>query len=204
MSEEKKTNEQEKVVQDEIEEEPTPEKEVDKKEPGKKKTVKEKLKDKINEKKEPSSEEVIASLQEEMARLKNDVARAYADTENMKKRLQKEADTAKKYRFQQAGLELLPILDNMGMALNVQSESEELKNYVKGFEMIYQQLQRVLENEGVKEIEADGKPFDHNTMQALMQEKQEDVEAGIVLEVMQKGYMLKDRILRPALVKVSE
>ena len=204
MSEEKKTNEQEKVVQDEIEEEPTPEKEVDKKEPGKKKTVKEKLKDKINEKKEPSSEEVIASLQEEMARLKNDVARAYADTENMKKRLQKEADTAKKYRFQQAGLELLPILDNMGMALNVQSESEELKNYVKGFEMIYQQLQRVLENEGVKEIEADGKPFDHNTMQALMQEKQEGVEAGIVLEVMQKGYMLKDRILRPALVKVSE
>lgn len=204
MSEEKKTNEQEKVVQDEIEEEPTPEKEVDKKEPGKKKTVKEKLKDKINEKKESSSEEVIASLQEEMARLKNDVARAYADTENMKKRLQKEADTAKKYRFQQAGLELLPILDNMGMALNVQSESEELNNYVKGFEMIYQQLQRVLENEGVKEIEADGKPFDHNTMQALMQEKQEGVEAGIVLEVMQKGYMLKDRILRPALVKVSE
>lgn len=204
MSEEKKTNEQEKVVQDEIEEEPTPEKEVDKKEPGKKKTVKEKLKDKINEKKESSSEEVIASLQEEMARLKNDVARAYADTENMKKRLQKEADTAKKYRFQQAGLELLPILDNMGMALNVQSKSEELKNYVKGFEMIYQQLQRVLENEGVKEIEADGKPFDHNTMQALMQEKQEGVEAGIVLEVMQKGYMLKDRILRPALVKVSE
>ena len=204
MSEEKKTNEQEKVVQDAIEEEPTPEKEVDKKEPGKKKTVKEKLKDKINEKKEPSSEEVIASLQEEMARLKNDVARAYADTENMKKRLQKEADTAKKYRFQQAGLELLPILDNMGMALNVQSKSEELKNYVKGFEMIYQQLQRVLENEGVKEIEADGKPFDHNTMQALMQEKQEGVEAGIVLEVMQKGYMLKDRILRPALVKVSE
>ena len=204
MSEEKKTNEQEKVVQDEIEEEPTPEKEVDKKEPGKKNTVKEKLKDKINEKKEPSSEEVIASLQEEMARLKNDVARAYADTENMKKRLQKEADTAKKYRFQQAGLELLQILDNMGMALNVQSESEELKNYVKGFEMIYQQLQRVLENEGVKEIEADGKPFDHNTMQALMQEKQEGVEAGIVLEVMQKGYMLKDRILRPALVKVSE
>ena len=202
MSEEKKTNEQEKVVQDEIEEEPTPEKEVDKKEPGKKKTVKEKLKDKINEKKEPSSEEVIAYFFGPM--LKNDVARAYADTENMKKRLQKEADTAKKYRFQQAGLELLPILDNMGMALNVQSESEELKNYVKGFEMIYQQLQRVLENEGVKEIEADGKPFDHNTMQALMQEKQEGVEAGIVLEVMQKGYMLKDRILRPALVKVSE
>ena len=70
--------------------------------------------------------------------------------------------------------------------------------------MIHQQLVQVLTNEGIQEIEAMGKPFDHNTMQALMQEAQEGVEAGIVLEVMQKGYMLKDRILRPALVKVSE
>ena len=204
---------------------------------------------------------LIESLQSEVAKLKNDFARAYADTENMKKRLtkeadnakkyrfkdsalellpivdnmamalnvqtedeallnyvkgfemiykqflsvlDKEADNAKKYRFQQAGLALLPIVDNMGMAIKVDSENEELTNYVKGFEMIYQQLQRVLEDEGVKEIEAEGKPFDHNTMQALMQEKQDGVESGIVLEVLQKGYMLKDRILRPALVKVSE
>lgn len=198
MSDENKEIEQE--VQEEIKEEVQEETvEEDKK------SVKDKIKDKIKEiKEEPSSEEVIASLQEEVAKLKNDFARAYADADNMKKRLQKEADTAKKYRFQQAGLDLLPVLDNLGMALNVQTENEELKNYVKGFEMIYQQLQRVLENEGVKEIEAEGKPFDHNTMQALMQEKQEGVEAGIVLEVMQKGYMLKDRILRPALVKVSE
>ena len=200
MSDENKEIEQE--VQEEIKEE-VQEENVEETED--KKSVKDKIKDKIKEiKEEPSSEEVIASLQEEVAKLKNDFARAYADADNMKKRLQKEADTAKKYRFQQAGLDLLPVLDNLGMALNVQTENEELKNYVKGFEMIYQQLQRVLENEGVKEIEAEGKPFDHNTMQALMQEKQEGVEAGIVLEVMQKGYMLKDRILRPALVKVSE
>lgn len=200
MSDENKEIEQE--VQEEIKEE-VQEETVEETED--KKSVKDKIKDKIKEiKEEPSSEEVIASLQEEVAKLKNDFARAYADADNMKKRLQKEADTAKKYRFQQAGLDLLPVLDNLGMALNVQTENEELKNYVKGFEMIYQQLQRVLENEGVKEIEAEGKPFDHNTMQALMQEKQEGVEAGIVLEVMQKGYMLKDRILRPALVKVSE
>ena len=150
----------------------------------KKLTLKEKLKDKINEKKEPSSEEVIASLQEEMARLKNDVARAYADTENMKKRLQKEADTAKKYRFQQAGLELLPILDNMGMALNVQSESEELKNYVKGFEMIYQQLQRVLENEGVKEInvilKADVKGSEEAVKNSLLKINVDGVKINII------------------------
>ena len=147
---------------------------------------------------------LIESLQSEVAKLKNDFARAYADTENMKKRLTKEADNAKKYRFKDSALELLPIVDNMAMALNVQTEDEALLNYVKVFEMIYKQFLSVLDKEGVKEIEADGKPFDHNTMQALMQEKQDGVESGIVLEVLQKGYMLKDRILRPALVKVSE
>ena len=147
---------------------------------------------------------LIESLQSEVAKLKNDFARAYADTENMKKRLTKEADNAKKYSFKDSALELLPIVDNMAMALNVQTEDEALLNYVKGFEMIYKQFLSVLDKEGVKEIEADGKPFDHNTMQALMQEKQDGVESGIVLEVLQKGYMLKDRILRPALVKVSE
>ena len=147
---------------------------------------------------------LIESLQSEVAKLKNDFARADADTENMKKRLTKEADNAKKYRFKDSALELLPIVDNMAMALNVQTEDEALLNYVKGFEMIYKQFLSVLDKEGVKEIEADGKPFDHNTMQALMQEKQDGVESGIVLEVLQKGYMLKDRILRPALVKVSE
>lgn len=151
-----------------------------------------------------SLEEEIEKLNEELAKAKNDMARAYADTENMKKRLQNEADQVKKYRFQQAGLEILPILDGMERALMVQSENEEVLNYVKGFEMIHQQLLNVLTNEGVKEIEALGKPFDHNTMQALMQEAKEDTEPGIVIEVMQKGYMLKDRILRPALVKVSE
>ena len=147
---------------------------------------------------------LIESLQSEVAKLKNDFARAYADTENMKKRLTKEADNAKKYRFKDSALELLPIVDNMAMALNVQTEDEALLNYVKGFEMIYKQFLSVLDKEGVKEIEEDGKPFDHNTMQALMKEKQDGVESGIVLEVLQKGYMLKDRILRPALVKVSE
>lgn len=147
---------------------------------------------------------LIDELTEQVDKLKNDFARAYADTENMKKRLTKEADNAKKYRFRDSALELLPIVDNMAMALNVKTEDEAVLNYVKGFEMIYRQLLSVLDKEGVKEIEADGKPFDHNTMQALMQEAVEGVESGMVVQVLQKGYMLKDRILRPALVKVSE
>lgn len=182
-------------------------KEEKKVEPETKEEVKEEAtKEKVEkeETKELTQEEIIQGLLVQLDKAKNDVARAYADTENMKKRLQKEADTAKKYRFQQAGLEILPILDSMELALKVESEDEAIKNYVKGFEMIHKQLVGVLENEGVKPIEALNKPFDHNTMQALMQEAKEGVEPGIVIEVLQKGYMLKDRILRPALVKVSE
>lgn len=166
--------------------------------------VKEETETVEEETKEPTPEEIIDVLKQELEKAKTDVARAYADTENMKKRLQKDADTTRKYRFQQPALELLPILDNMELALKVQTEDEAVLNYVKGFEMIHKQLKGVLEKEGVQEIDALNKPFDHNTMQALMQEKKEDVESGIVLEVLQKGYMLKDRILRPALVKVSE
>ena len=183
------------------------EKEEKKVEPETKEEIKEEAtKEKVEKEqtKEPTQEEIIQGLLVQLDKAKNDVARAYADTENMKKRLQKEADTAKKYRFQQAGLEILPILDSMELALKVESEDEAIKNYVKGFEMIHKQLVGVLENEGVKPIEALNKPFDHNTMQALMQEAKEGVEPGIVIEVLQKGYMLKDRILRPALVKVSE
>ncbi|WP_416337535.1 nucleotide exchange factor GrpE [Faecalitalea cylindroides] len=182
-------------------------KEEKKVEPETKEEVKEEAtKEKVEkeETKEPTQEEIIQGLLVQLDKAKNDVARAYADTENMKKRLQKEADTAKKYRFQQVGLEILPILDSMELALKVESEDEAIKNYVKGFKMIHKQLVGVLENEGVKPIEALNKPFDHNTMQALMQEAKEGVEPGIVIEVLQKGYMLKDRILRPALVKVSE
>lgn len=153
---------------------------------------------------QPSLEEQIEKLEAELAQAKNDVARAYADTDNLRKRLQREADTAKKYRFQQAGLALLPILDNLKMATKVQSDNQELMNYVKGFEMIVSQLEQVFTSEGVQEIEAEGKAFDHNTMQALTQEKVDGVQSGQVIEVLQKGYMLKDRILRPALVKVSE
>lgn len=146
----------------------------------------------------------VEELNKQLAASRNDLLRAYADTDNTRKRLIKEADTAKKYRFQSAALELLPVLDNMNMALAAQPESDEAATFVKGFEMIRTQLENVLQNEGVKEIEALNQPFDANLMQALMTEKKEGVEPGIVIEVLQKGYKLKDRMLRPALVKVSE
>lgn len=125
-------------------------------------------------------------MKAELDKAKNDVARAYADTENMKKRLQKDADATRKYRFQQPATEILPILDSMEMALKVQTEDETIKNYVKGFEMIHKQLKGVLEKEGVQEIDAADKPFDHNTMQALMQEKKKALKVEWLLKYYKK------------------
>ena len=143
----------------------------------------------------------VAKLTGDVAKLKNEYARAYADTENTRRRLQNEFESLSKYHIQKFALEVLPVLDNCERAL-AQETSDEA--YRKGVEMIYNQLKGALEREGVSEIEAEGKPFDGNWHQALMSEHVEGTEPGIVIQVLQKGYKLKDRILRAAMVKVSE
>ena len=151
--------------------------------------------------KEPSLEEQIGKLQEELAEATNKYYKAYADTENLKKRLQNEADMTRKYRIQSFALEILPVIDNLERALAQETSDESFK---KGVDMIYQQLIHALKNEGVEVIDALNKPFDPNFHHAIMQEAVEGVESNVVVEVLQKGYVLKDRILRAALVKVSE
>ena len=150
-----------------------------------------------------NEEDEIEKLNKEIDKLKNDYARAYADTENLKKRLMAEAEQTRKYRIQSFAKEVLPVIDNLERAL--QSNVEEAdEGFKKGIQMIYDQLITALKNEGVTEIECLNQPFDPNLEQAILQEKKEDVGSGIVIEVLQKGYLLKDRILRPAMVKVSE
>lgn len=146
----------------------------------------------------------IEQLKGELEESKNAYFKAYADTENTKRRLQSEFEKSNKYKLQDFGNEILPILDNLERALVAQGDSEELKNYAKGFEMIYNQLVDILKKNGIEVIDCLNKEFDANFHHAIMQEPREGVESGIVIEVLQKGYMLKDRILRPALVKVSE
>lgn len=140
-------------------------------------------------------------LEGQVAILKNEYAKAYADTENMRKRLNKEHESFVKYHMQGFAKEVLPVLDNCERALAAQTSDEALH---KGIEMIYSQLKAALEKEGVTEIEAEGKPFDGNWHQALMSEHVDGVEPGMVTEVLQKGYKLNDRIVRAAMVKVSE
>ncbi|NBK99666.1 MAG: nucleotide exchange factor GrpE [Erysipelotrichia bacterium] len=165
-----------------------------------KKEKKHKKKDKEIE----SLKEEIVKLQEELATTKNAYYKAYADTENLKKRLQSDADTLRKYRIQSFAQDILPAIDNLERALTIEASSEDMQNYINGINMIYQQLMTSLEREGVKVIEAKDKVFDPNVHQALIQEKVEGVESGMVVEEIQKGYMLKDRVLRATLVKVSE
>lgn len=178
----------EKEIKDELEKEPV---------------QKEEEQEEIVEKSEEDLlREKVAELEASNLKLKNDYLKAYADTENMKKRLQSEFEINKKYRIQSFALDILPVLDNLERALAAPSDEEN--SYRKGVEMIYAQLVHALNKEGVEEVEAEGKEFDANFHQAIMSEAVEGVESNQVLQVFQKGYKLKDRLLRAAMVKVSE
>ncbi len=150
-----------------------------------------------------NEESEVDQLKKEIEELKNQRALAYADTDNLKKRLNAEAEQTRKYRIQSFAKEILPVIDNLERALQTEVNKDD-EGFKKGVEMTYNQLIAALKNEGVEVIDCENKPFDPNFHQAIMQEKKEGVESGIVIEVLQKGYMLKDRILRPAMVKVSE
>lgn len=145
----------------------------------------------------------IKELEDEVAVTKNAYFKAYADTENLKKRLQQESDNVRKYRVQAFATEILPVIDNLERALGTPTDDDNIKNFLVGFQMIYDQLLTALKNEGVQEIESLNQAFNPNLHQALMSEAVEGVEPNTVVEVFQKGYQLKDRVLRCALVKVS-
>lgn len=147
-------------------------------------------------------QEKIDELTLENTRLKNEYAKAYADTQNIQKRLNKEFETSKKYRIQGFALDILPALDNLERAIN--DKNVESESYKKGIEMIYGQLLHALNKEGVEEVESLDLEFDPNFHQAIMTEPKDGVASNTVIEVLQKGYKLKDRILRAAMVKVSE
>src|SRR5690606_528257 len=99
---------------------------------------------------------------------------------------------------------LLPVLDNFERALAVEAKADEAKSLMTGMDMIYRNLLESLKAEGLVEIDCVDKEFDPNFHQAVMTEKDPDKESNVVLQELQKGYMLKDRVLRPSMVKVNE
>lgn len=159
---------------------------------------------KKEEKKETTEEALqkqIEDLQKELSVAKNAYYKAYADTENLKKRLYSDAETANKYRIQTFALSILPALDALELALAGKDIADP---FVKGVKLTYDQIMHALANEGVSPIDCMNKPFDAKFQHAIMTEKVEGIEPNMVVEVLQTGYMLKDRLLRAALVKVSE
>ena len=125
---------------------------------------------------------------------------------NFKKRKEEETARILKYCNEDMVKDILPILDNFERAINMSesSEDEATKKYFEGIKMIYCHLNSALEKYGVIPIDGSNKPFDPVYHQGLMLEQKEGVEPGMVLDVLQKGYLLKDRVIRPAMVKVSE
>ena len=162
-------------------------------------------KDKKESKKEKNKyKEKIAELEQELAKSKEDYLRVLADMQNTKKRLQEENVKDRKYASQKVVGELINPIDMLVKIVNMPAPSPEIQNYLIGFQMIANQLVSVLEGEGLKEIKSTNCEFDPNTMQAMAIVETNDVEPNMVVETMQTGYMYKDRVLRPSLVKVSK
>ncbi len=153
---------------------------------------------------ENDNENLIEELQAKFQEEENKRLRLLADYENFKRRASLDKEALQKYRAQNVVTNLLPVLDNFARALTVEAKNEEVQLIMTGMEMIYRNLVDALEAEGLVEIEALDQEFDPNFHQAIMTGSDEEKSSGIVLEDLQKGYMLKDRVLRPSMVKVNE
>lgn len=129
--------------------------------------------------------------------------RTQADFDNFRKRTQKEKEDFAKYASSKLITELIPIFDNFDRAITAAGEIAENDSFAKGVGMIFRQLEGVLKAEGLETMDTVGQPFNPEFHQAIMQVESDEHEEGIVVEEVQKGYMLKDRVLRPAMVKVS-
>lgn len=143
-------------------------------------------------------------LRKQLEAEQNKYLRLLADYDNFKRRTQKDKEIANKFRSQSLLSDLLPVLDNFERALSLKTTSEESASLLKGVEMVQKSLNEAVSREGLEEIKAVGEPFDPNFHQAVMQEKDDSAEPGTVLQELQKGYILKGRVLRPAMVKVNE
>ena len=154
---------------------------------------------KCHEHPEPPHEKRIKELEDELLRSK-------AEFINYRKRLEDEQARLLKFCNEDLIKEVLPILDNFERAISMDDTNldDEVSKFLSGFKMIYCNFVNILKNYGVIEIDGNNKPFDPVYHEAIMTEKREGVEPGMVLEVLQKGYILKGKVIRPAMVKVSE
>ena len=145
-----------------------------------------------------------AKLIEENKSLNERYLKAYAEMENSKKRISQQYIIDRKYSSQNILSELIAPIDMLVKSTSYEVKTDEMRNFLFGFKMIANQITDVLKSEGLSIIETKGKEFDPKFHHAVEKEHVEGTEANIVLEETQTGYMYKDRVLRPAMVKVSE
>ena len=163
-----------------------------------------KKKDKKKEKNKFKEE--IEKLKLENKKKEEEVLIAKADLINYRKRKDEEVVRMLKFCNEDLIKQMLPILDNFERAIKLDDDNlnDEVSKFLEGFKMIYCNMQNVMGNFEVKPIDGANKPFDPVYHNAIMVEQREGVEPGMVLEVLQKGYIYKDKVIRPAMVKVSE
>jgi molecular chaperone GrpE len=144
----------------------------------------------------------LKRLQAELQETRQHLLRVHADFDNFRKRTRQEMEDLRRFAARQLLLDLLPIADNFERALSAFSSGnvEEIRT---GVEMVHRQLLGVLEKHGVRPMEVVGAPFDPNMHEAVMQEPADGRDAGVVVEELQKGYTLHEKVLRPAMVKVT-
>lgn len=194
---EEKEIENEETVESKIEEEPPTEEDKCETDDGKEE-------DSSSNKEEEELKNQVAKLEKQLEEIENRYLRLHADFENYRRRSKLDFEAAQKYRAQTLVSDILPVLDNFERALKVETKSEETKSVLQGMEMIYKSLLEALKKEGVEPIEAVGKEFDPQYHQAVMQVNEEGYGSNIVVEEFQKGYILKDRVIRPSMVKVNQ
>ena len=195
MKEDNKDIKQEEVKEEKVSEEVTPQEEI------KEETKKEEKKGFF--KKKEDNEKI--KLQEENAILKDKVLRITAEMQNMRKRMEEEKSLALKFEGEDLIKKLLPVMDNFERAIVDDSKlSDEMKKFLDGFKMIYSNINSTLESYDVKAMDVMNKDFDPNTMEAVLAEEVEGVLPNVVIDVLQKGYTYKGKVIRHAMVKVSK
>ena len=151
---------------------------------------------------ENAGPETLTEAQEAIAELNERIVRLTADFDNFRKRAQREKDEARQFANQGLLEKLLPVLDNFEMALTAVKDADP--SVRDGVQMILDQLLGVLKESGVEPVDATGQPFDPNLHDALSQEETTEVEEGTVVQQVQRGYKLNDRLVRPARVVVAK
>ena len=148
----------------------------------------------------------VEALNKEIFNLKEALLRNQADLQNFKRRKEEEAERFNKYKNEELVKELLPIVDNFERAISMDDNdlADEVSKFLAGFKLIYTNTVNILNKYEVKEIKAEGVEFDPTYHHAVLTDHDDNKPAGVVLEVLQKGYMYKDRVIRPAMVKVNE